>query len=337
MKSLVPLQLLLYLALVQAAACTSSPRALPGTPSPAVPEESRLRVEVVDGAGAPIAGADVWLIEQSGLDPTRAAFASRVTGDLVATSRELASQVIRSDERGIALLERPSGGAMIAGERGSAFGQAEFLGRPPADVRIQLADRLEFQITVLDAVGTPLAGVPLTLGVQAAQGRQMPELLPVTSLSGEDGVVVLYVPQKLIGAIERSALVVMARIPSRRPTVLTLDAAIASDMILPAVGRLELFAPELGGGPPWSGLIQVFASSDGTRSDTTLAVRLENGYVELPAVEADTDLRISGLISLEGGGAPPFGRLRRRIGGIEPNRTNRVELKIVREELEVGR
>ena len=83
-------------------------------------------ITVLDEAGGPVVDAELWVLDRQTLRADAAVLASRITGDWVATSLQLATEVRRTDGEGRARLLAPVGrGAFIAARRGALFGSAE--------------------------------------------------------------------------------------------------------------------------------------------------------------------------------------------------------------------
>lgn len=316
-----------------------APAILPAS-APAV----RTVVFVKDAAGAPVAGADVWCIDQSLMDPRRAAFASRETGDLVTTSRVLASETTRTDSLGRAGLRLDARrSVLVAGELGASFGQAEFANGLGSEVELTLSARRSYTVTVVDPSGAPVQGVPLTIGVAEVSPAGLTErtrvdLMPVTSMTGPDGVATLHVPSRFVDRYGEKSLLAVARIPSRSRISKRLGEASALELVLPPICTLTLVAPpEEAGGDPWQGLVQVFAASHGSQSDSTLAVQLVDGVARIPAVEIGVALRVNGLIELSGSATRrddvEHGRLGERLDALSAGLEQRVELRIERSKL----
>ena len=139
-------------------------------------------ITVLDEAGGPVVDAELWVLDRQTLRADAAVLASRITGDWVATSLQLATEVRRTDGEGRARLLAPVGrGAFIAARRGALFGSAEVptIGRD--GLVLSLRPRTSYRARVLDSSGRPAEGVPLTLAVP---GEPRLERLPVTARHG---------------------------------------------------------------------------------------------------------------------------------------------------------
>ena len=263
-------------------------------------------ITLVDGAGGPVAEAELWVVDRRTLRADAAVLASRVTGDWVATSMRLAAEVRRSDDRGRArLAEGPPPGVFLAARKGALFGSVELPSIGRDGLQLTLRPRTSYRARVLHADGRPAAGVPLTLAVP---GEPRAVRLPVTATTDERGVAVLHEPppealaglRRVPGGTRRVAL---ARVATREPLVIEVDPVGLGEGTLPPCGDLRL---RLGHGDfpadHWGGVLQVFPARNGSRSDATLAVPVAGSEALVRHVERGVDLR-SVVVVAESGGA----------------------------------
>ena len=233
-------------------------------------------ITVLDEAGGPVVDAELWVLDRQTLRADAAVLASRITGDWVATSLQLATEVRRTDGEGRARLLAPVGrGAFIAARRGALFGSAEVptIGRD--GLVLSLRPRTSYRARVLDSSGRPAEGVPLTLAVP---GEPRLERLPVTAVTGPDGTAVLYEPpaEALVGlrrvprGTERVALI---RAATRETLAIPVDPVGTGEASLPPSADLVIRLTHRGfPGAEWGGVLQLFPARNGSRSDVTLAI-----------------------------------------------------------------
>lgn len=262
-------------------------------------------ITVLDEAGGPVVDAELWVLDRQTLRADAAVLASRITGDWVATSLQLASEVRRTDGEGRARLLAPVGrGAFIAARRGALFGSAEVPSIGRDGLVLSLRPRTSYRARVLDSSGRPAEGVPLTLAVP---GEPRLERLPVTAVTGPDGTAVLYEPpaEALVGlrrvprGTERVALV---RAATRETVAIPVDPVGTGEASLPPSADLVLRLTHRGfPGAEWGGVLQLFPARNGSRSDVTLAIEVEGSSANVRHVERGLDLRAVLVVS-EGDG-----------------------------------
>lgn len=286
--------------------------------APATPPDAgdRFVVTALDERGAPVPGAVVWILERDGLDPVEAAFTARVTGDLVETSRVLASHTGTTDALGRAAFEFiEAANVLAAGEHGPLFGQIELVGTPAErranEAVIRLENRRAFEVLVTHANGDAAASIPVTAGVEtpvpgATDGRTRSDLLPVTARTDANGRATLYLPR----GFERGRAFARARIASEERSSAELVQGRAARIELPATSALELRVVDRHDlAPIEGGFVQLFALRDGSVSDATLVRRIAEGRVRFPAVELGAPLNATCVLRTPSG----YGRAKVRV------------------------
>lgn len=309
------LALLGALAALPLAACAGS------VPADALPGRGPL-VTLVDEAGGRVPDAELWVVDRRTLRADAAVLASRITGDWVETSRRMATERLRSDERGLARLgESPSRGVMIAARKGALFGSIELRAIDGEGLTLSLRPRTAYRVRVLDDSGRPAAGVPLTLAVP---GEPRPQKLPVTARTGADGVAVLFEPPAvaLVGLRRPptgARRVALARVATREPVLAEVDPVGIGEAVLPPCGEVRVRLTH-GGFPEghWAGVLQVFPARKGSRSDATLAEPVVGSVAEVGHVERGLDLRAVVVVGeREGDRERLIGSLDRRLEGLD--------------------
>lgn len=281
-----------------------APLFLTSCASPAAGDELPGRgpvITVLDEAGGPVADAELWILDRRTLRAEAAVLASRITGDWVETSLRLAAEVQRTDPRGRARLsETPAPGVFVAARSGALFGSVEVPAIGRDGLVLSLRPRTSYRARILDSEGRPAEGVPLTLAVP---GEPRLERLPVTAVTGPDGVAVLLEPpaEALVGlrrVPQGTERVALARVATRDPIVVPVNPVGLGEGTLPPTSDLALRLTH-GGFPPdhWGGVIQLFPARNGSRSDVTLASELVGSEVVLRHVERDLDLRAVLVVS----------------------------------------
>ena len=138
-------------------------------------------ISVVDEAGGPVPDAELWLVDRRTLRADAAVLASRITGDWVETSLQLAAEVQRTDGRGRARLQdSPAPGVFLAARSGALFGSVEVRAIGREGLVLSLRPRTSYRARVLDSEGRPAQGVPLTLAVP---GEPRLDRLPATAVT----------------------------------------------------------------------------------------------------------------------------------------------------------
>ncbi len=283
-------------------------------------------ITVLDEAGGPVVDAELWVLGRQTLRAEEALLASRITGDWVETSLRLATEVRRTDDQGRARFLEPAGpGAFVAARRGALFGSVEVSSIGRDGLVLSLRPRTSYRARILDSSGLPAEGVPLTLAVP---GEPRLERLPVTAVTGPDGMAVLYEPpaealaglRRLPRGTERVAL---ARVATREPIAVPVDPVGMGEASLPPSADLVVrLTHQRLPGQDWGGVLQLFPARDGSRSDVTLANEVVDSVVTLRYVERELDLRAV-LVVGEGEGDDQrllgsLGQLLPAIGAEEP-------------------
>lgn len=258
-------------------------------------------ITVLDEAGGPVADAELWILDRRTLRADAAVLASRITGDWVETSLRLAAEVQRTDAGGRARLSRaPAPGVFVAARSGALFGSVEVPAIGRDGLVLSLRPRTSYRARILDSEGRPAAGVPLTLAVP---GEPRLERLPVTAVTGPDGVAVLHEPpaEALVGlrrVPQGTERVALARVATRDPIAVPVNPVGIGEATLPPTADLVLRLTH-GGFPPdhWGGVLQLFPARNGSRSDVTLATELIGSEAVLRFVERDLDLRAVLVVS----------------------------------------
>ena len=308
-----------------------------GTSRALSPARGRLVVTATDSTGKPVADADVWILDIDGLDRIEATLAGRMTGDLIATSRSLATHVQTTDSMGRATFHRSDAkGVLIAAERGPLFGQKEIAhsnsDELPSDITVRLAERRVFEVAVSHPSGEPAVGIPVSAGVRtpipgSVDGRTRSDLLPVTARTDEAGRATLYLPREF----RMGELFARARVATERHQVSELVSGSETAIVLPASGTLLCrVVDDEDGAPITGGYVQLFARRDGSVSDATLVRPIENGSVRFNAVEAGIVLSATLVLPTESG----YGRAKVRVGAIELGTTTSTTIEVSTKDLE---
>lgn len=298
-RALQDLRLLALGSFVLLAACASQPAGdeLPGRGP---------LITVVDEAGGPVGDAELWILDRRTLRADAAVLASRLTGDWVETSLQLAVQVHRTDDLGRARLQgTPDPGVFVAARRDALFGSVEVSSIGREGLVLSLRPRTSYRARILDADGRPAEGVPLTLAVP---GEPRLERLPVTAVTGPDGTATLYEPpaealaglRRVPAGTERVAL---ARVVSKEPIAVPVDPVGTGEAALPP--STDLVVRLTHGAYPedaWGGVLQLFPARNGSRSDATLAMRVQGSEATLRHVELGLDLRAVVVVGEASGG-----------------------------------
>ncbi|MEM6671773.1 MAG: hypothetical protein AAF726_02955 [Planctomycetota bacterium] len=296
------------LCLALGAAC-SSPNERPTNPEPAAAgNQSGPTVVVRDEAGGPVPGAEVWIVDRLQLRAEEAVLASRMTGDWVETSLLLAAQNELTDAAGAARFgETPQSGVLVAARSGALFGGVE-LGavRRNEVIEISVRPRPTYRVRVLDPSGAPVVGVPMSLGIPREDRGA--ERLAATSLTDSSGLAVIYEPPAAAFPARgrrslSTARVAVARIATRDSVRVAVDEVTTAELALPPTASVAIEARHPWFGPAhWGGVVQLFAASDGSRSEVTLASEIIGGRALVQHVEIGVDLRVVAVLSEAGDG-----------------------------------
>lgn len=252
-------------------------------------------ITVLDEAGGAVADAEVWIVDRLAIRADVAVVASRMTGDWVQTSVEIATEVRRTDADGKATFDVvPQSGVLVAARRGALFGGVELKGLGGRELEIRLRPRPTYRVRVVDADGEPAVGVPMSLAIP--RGDEL-ERLAATSFTDAEGLAVMYEPPPAAYTARRgtdrgTARVAVARIATRDVLQVAVDPVGTAELQLPPTGSVALVAshPDF---PVdhWRGVIQLFAAADGSRSELTLAASLDDSRVVVDHVEVGVPLR----------------------------------------------
>jgi len=287
-------------------------------------------ISVVDEAGGPVPDAELWLVDRRTLRADAAVLASRITGDWVETSLQLAAEVQRTDGRGRARLQdSPAPGVFLAARSGALFGSVEVRAIGREGLVLSLRPRTSYRARVLDSEGRPAQGVPLTLAVP---GEPRLDRLPATAVTGADGTAVLYEPpaEALVGlrripvGTERVAL---ARVASKEPIAVLVDPVGTGVVSLPSSADMTLRLTHSGfPADHWGGVLQLFPARNGSRSDVTLAVPVVGSEATLRYVERGVDLRAVVVVGEDERLLGSFAQLMDGVGAEETSPAREVSL-----------
>ncbi|QDV05422.1 hypothetical protein Poly30_09190 [Planctomycetes bacterium Poly30] len=264
-------------------------------------------VLVTGPGGESLAGVEVWLVDPRSVDPERAVIASRTLGDWVEASRAVATEVLSTDDRGLAHFEaRCEEGFLVAARRDALFGLVErVVPLPPKEqVPLQLLARAAYPVRVVDASGAPARGVALTLAAPDPATPDESFALPSSAFTDERGLATLYEPPPVATGVFEG----LDQVPERVAILRIPVGGLAPVPLAPGGERVNVELPPLQpielrcqhaafSEDHWAGLVQVFLASDGSRSERTLAQAFEAGRIRLPYASRREDLRLHAVIS----------------------------------------
>ena len=279
----------------------------PGKTSTLPVPKGATAVAVTGPTGNALEGAEVWLVDPRTVSPERAVIASRTLGDWVEASRAMAAEVAVTDAQGGAVFQGPHPeGFLVAARTGPLFGmleRREATGRAER-VPLNLVARRSYPVVILQADGSPAAGLQITLAAPDPAVPDRPFLLPSTAVTNARGEATLLEPPQaatsvLEGLDQIPERLAVLRLPALEVAPLALrDDGEAVTYTLPPLASVQLVGRHKAYSMDhWAGLAQVFPAADGSRSARTLAQPFVNGEVVLPHISGEEDMRVVFVVS----------------------------------------
>ncbi|MBL8803007.1 MAG: hypothetical protein JNN27_13475 [Planctomycetes bacterium] len=211
-----------------------------------VPQQ-QLTVRVVDDTtSAPVAGAEVRLVEHAEVERTVGRTTPVTEVDLWERARQRTTLRAKTDAAGHVVLARPAGLLAVSAYAPEMWGETFLVQPETSEVEVRLASDFQFSGRVVNERGAAVAGVPVALLSRPVESARAASFIHwrAVATSDESGIASFPHAQRLTASHPSMSLTLALGIPLREPVEIALDATALPNeppvLVLPPCGRIEI-------------------------------------------------------------------------------------------------